>query len=138
MPDDGLIVNIGTWKNKSVACLKAGAPFARIVTMDIDHSKADPRMGDVDYVTCDSGRRAHLWRHPIDLLFVDGNHSYGAVTRDTAYCQHVKVFGRVAFHDYDAFQHEVTYAVDDWWAEHRCQFHKVACTGYLIVYERIG
>lgn len=136
----GLVVNVGTWYGKSVACFLAGQPEARVITIDLDHSKIMEPLPGVKYITGDSGDVALAWDEPqlIDLLFIDGSHSYPGVMRDTVLADHVKPGGKVIFHDYDAFMHECTYAIDDWWADHRPIYRKVARSGYIIVYEKVG
>jgi predicted O-methyltransferase YrrM len=43
---------------------------------------------------------AHGWSRPIDLLFIDGDHSYEGVKRDwELFIPHVRPFGIVLFHD---------------------------------------
>jgi predicted O-methyltransferase YrrM len=40
------------------------------------------------------------WSHPLDLLFIDGDHRYDAVKRDfEEWIQHVKPGGFIVFHD---------------------------------------
>ncbi len=47
-----------------------------------------------------SDRAAEGWTAPIDLLFIDGDHTYEGVKRDFAlFAPHVKEFGLVVFHD---------------------------------------
>ena len=43
---------------------------------------------------------ANTWKLPIDLIFIDGDHSYEGVKRDfELFAPHVKAFGMVVFHD---------------------------------------
>ena len=137
--NDGMIVNIGTWTGKSVAALRFGNSFAKIVAIDIDHSRAEIRLPDVEYITSDSAQIALGWDHgAIDLLFVDGSHSYAGIMNDMAFAKHIKPGGWILFHDYGTFSHEVMLAVDDWWADHRKEFKKVDCAGQIMVYQRIA
>jgi predicted O-methyltransferase YrrM len=47
-----------------------------------------------------SGDVAKAWNRPIDLIFIDGDHSYEGVKRDwDLFTPHVKEFGLVIFHD---------------------------------------
>jgi len=47
-----------------------------------------------------SDTAAREWRLPIDLIFIDGDHSYEGVKRDwELFLPHVKPFGIVVFHD---------------------------------------
>jgi predicted O-methyltransferase YrrM len=47
-----------------------------------------------------SDAAAKEWSRPIDLLFIDGDHSYEGVKRDwDLFAPHVRPFGMVVFHD---------------------------------------
>jgi predicted O-methyltransferase YrrM len=47
-----------------------------------------------------SEEAARNWKDPIDLLFIDGDHSYEGVKRDwDLFAPYVKPFGIVVFHD---------------------------------------
>ena len=54
----------------------------------------------VEVVRADSSGAAREWSRPIDLLFIDGDHSYDGVKADwDAFARHVRPFGFVVFHD---------------------------------------
>jgi predicted O-methyltransferase YrrM len=54
----------------------------------------------VEVVREDSVAAASSWARPIDLLFIDGDHSYDGVKRDwEAFVPFVSPFGVVVFHD---------------------------------------
>jgi len=47
-----------------------------------------------------SEEAARDWQRPIDLIFIDGDHSYTGVKRDwELFAPHVRPFGIVVFHD---------------------------------------
>lgn len=54
----------------------------------------------VEIVREDSANAGGAWSRPIDLLFIDGDHSYDGVKADwDAFARHVRPFGFVVFHD---------------------------------------
>lgn len=54
----------------------------------------------VEVVRAKSGDAAKAWRETIDLIFIDGDHSYEGVKADwEAFLPHLNQFGVVAFHD---------------------------------------
>jgi predicted O-methyltransferase YrrM len=54
----------------------------------------------VTIVRATSEEASRDWRHPIDLLFIDGDHSYEGVRHDwDLFVPYVKPFGIVVFHD---------------------------------------
>src|SRR5262249_45414617 len=54
----------------------------------------------VEIVRKTSGEAAENWNRKIDLLFIDGDHSYEGVRRDwDLFSPHVSPFGVVVFHD---------------------------------------
>ena len=94
------IVNIGVEYGASLACLRYGAPHAYIVGIDIDISKAVDNYHCV-LVEADSRMWWREWPEfrELDLLFVDGDHSYEGVRDDTMWTTCVRVSGYVIFHD---------------------------------------
>jgi methyltransferase family protein len=87
------------------------AEFPRIVSVHADSRDS----GTVDAVT----RRA-LRGEPVDLLFIDGDHTYETVRGDyETYLPHVRPGGVVAFHDVlDTFTHRAAGCrVDRLWGE---------------------
>jgi len=56
-----------------------------------------------DQVHGDSKEIGKTWPDPVDMVFVDGDHSYGGCRGDIeAWAPHVRTGGVIAIHDYDA------------------------------------
>ncbi len=93
----GVIVNIGMGPGASIRCLRAGAPEADLVGVEIDPMWA--MNGPWQVLLGDS--KAMAFDKPIDLLFVDGDHNEAGVRADIVnWAPRVKPGGLVAFHDY--------------------------------------
>lgn len=114
VPSDGVILNIGVEYGASVACLRAGNPSARIIALDIDISKLNkdvylecqPLLIEKDSSTPEAFAAVAewaKWQHKaalINLLFVDGDHTYEGVLADARYASYFCASGmHVCFHD---------------------------------------
>lgn len=149
----GCVVNIGVEYGASLACIRAGNAFCRIIAVDLDMSKLVPEV----YLACkpllvegDSAAsktqsrveelvRWEALERPqsgVSLLFVDGDHSYDGVMSDTWYCGLVHHGGLVVFHDcrdYDnphkgcltPITSAVAKAVSDWFKIHDNEWFEV-------------
>lgn len=133
--DGAIILEIGSYKGRSTACLALGCTRTKkhVFTIDtFDGNKVDfherdfyaefwqniERCGLKSYVTPIIGSSAEIaysWREPIDLLFIDGSHQLADVLDDFHnFFPHVVPGGIVALHD----------VVEDWpgplraWNEH--------------------
>lgn len=118
----GLIVEIGSWKGRSTAWLAAGARLAAARVYAIDPhagSREDPaaatlgefranlaRAGVADVVeplVMTSAEAARALDGPVELLFIDGDHSYDAVRLDAdLWLPRLVEGGVVMFHDVGA------------------------------------
>jgi predicted O-methyltransferase YrrM len=118
----GRIVEIGSWKGRSTAWLAAGARLAGATVYAIDPhtgSREDPaaatlaefranlaRAGLSDHVEAlvmTSAEAASAVDGPVELLFIDGDHSYEAVRLDAAlWLPKLVEGGTVMFHDVGA------------------------------------
>lgn len=100
-PND-LMVNIGIFRYASMYCIRAGAPSARIVGIDIKKPdvKPDPGLGARVII----GDSKECWRaveDGIGFLFIDGDHRYEGVKADiSVWAPKVTPGGILAFHDY--------------------------------------
>ena len=82
-------------------CLRAGAPDATLVGIDVGLGKVQRRDILRAELICSDSRQMGGWERPIHFLFVDGNHRYDVVRSDIAtFGRHVVVGGLLAFHDY--------------------------------------
>ena len=129
------IVNIGVEYGASVVCLAEGAhENCMIYAFDIDLSKWELGnkyenvafgQGDSHKIVMDflDGHKASTW---IDVLFIDGDHSYEGVKRDLPWLLLVKPGGITIFHDcYEwppapprtirPVSPAVNMAVEEWW-----------------------
>ena len=141
--ENPIIVNIGIFRGATLYCLRAGAPKARLVGIDIAYpqgAKLDPK-ARVEIVVGDSGRLWAKFNDPVHLLFVDGDHSYRAVRRDIAgWTPKVVPGGVVCFHDFKtepkvAAKHAgVKQAILEWAKE--AQWEQLPDVGSLRAYRR--
>lgn len=129
VPVGGVIVEIGSYKGQSAAYLCTGSrEGVSIYLVDLwDREKLDEvsennqyavagkthfkvlverlrTLGVYDKITPLQGLSVYHgshWDKPIDLLFIDGDHSYKGVCSDfMIWYSHVKKDGVIAFHDY--------------------------------------
>ena len=115
----GAVVEIGSWKGRSTTWLAAGARLAgtRVYAIDCHTgSREDPtantwpdfisnisRAGVADVVEplrMSSSDAARVVTGPVELLFIDGDHSYSGVQRDAeVWLPRLAEGGIVMFHD---------------------------------------
>ena len=98
---DPLIVNIGVYKGASMHCLRKGAPGARLVGIDVGVSMVHATDVLRAEMICRDSRQMGAWDRPIDLLFLDGGHTYEVIRSDIeTFGPHVVAGGVMAIHDY--------------------------------------
>jgi len=122
IPENGVIVEIGSHRGRSAAYMAAAAKTnVTIYCIDLWKNDKDLRfvsddndlkmfwslfddLGLRENIVALQGKSevfAHSWEFGINLLFIDGDHSYDGVKSDyIAWYPHVRDGGVIAFHDY--------------------------------------
>lgn len=122
VPDNGVIVEIGSHRGRSAAYMASAAkPSVTIYCIDVWDNPRHERFvsEDVDYrefwdflkrmglnsnivaLRGESEMFSRAWQYGVDLLFIDGDHSYKGVSSDyECWYPHVRDEGVIAFHDY--------------------------------------
>jgi len=139
VPKDGLIVELGAEFGQSASLWSYGVqslphgPTIKIVSIDTFQGDmltahrlnlAECGFKDrTDQIVSDSKLAGESWGSPIDLLFIDADHSYAGCKSDIdLFTPHVKVGGLVVFHDVAQVSNlmphhlhfEVTRALSEW------------------------
>jgi predicted O-methyltransferase YrrM len=98
------IVNIGVFRCASMYCLRAGAPRADLLGVDIKPCDVPIEPGlRAEFIVGDSAVVHAQYGKPIHLLFIDGDHRYEAVKADLErWGAKVAPGGLVVMHDYGA------------------------------------
>jgi predicted O-methyltransferase YrrM len=122
VPENGVIVEIGSHRGRSAAYMAAAAKDSvaiycidlwdnpgqeRFVSTDEDYDAFEKfltKLGlrkNIIALRGESEMFSRAWQYGIDLLFIDGDHSYKGVKADfEAWYPHVRDGGVIAFHDY--------------------------------------
>lgn len=105
IPKKGLYVEIGVQHGRSMTFAREWSK-GRVVGVDINENhNFDERLKDYDnweFIKGDANDVVKKWKRKIDVLFIDGDHSYEAVKKDwEAWSPFVKKGGTVFFHDCD-------------------------------------
>lgn len=138
-----LLVNIGVGPGATCWCLRAGAPDAWIVGIDVE---AGSGQGWGQFAHDDS-RRCHVgFPEPVALLLIDGAHFYEGVRADILnWTPKVAVGGIVVFHDYTRdyttapWTAGVRRAVDEWrasWPELGTKWSEVGRADSMLAVRR--
>jgi predicted O-methyltransferase YrrM len=152
----GVIVEIGSWKGRSTTWLAAGARLAgqRVYAVDPHRgSREDPgadtlneflgnlaRNGLADVVeplVMSSEEAAASMTRPIEVLFIDGDHSYQGVRRDAElWLPRLMDGGKVLFHDVATAAYSGPRRIVRRMVCHNPRFDGVARVGSMIVARR--
>lgn len=119
------IMNIGVFRGASMYCLRAGAPLARLVGIDIENfSPYLDKSLRAEFILGDSTKCHASFCESVHLLFIDGDHHYEVVRQDLAnWTPKVVTGGLVILHDYNPLEKDlrknphiegVHRAVDEW------------------------
>lgn len=112
LSENAVVVEIGTLHGGSANIL-AAAISGMVYTIDNDPKFETKILDNVLLIKGDSKDVAIGWDKPIDLLFIDGDHSYEGVAEDIEnWIPKVKKGGMVIFHDYGSWT-GVTKAVNE-------------------------
>jgi len=144
-PDPARVVEIGTGKGMSLLRLLYGLSLhedAKVWTIDLlekddvreELEKAQIPTWRYEMLVGDSAEIGQQDWEPLDLIFVDGSHSYEGVKADVrAWTPHLKEDGVIAFHDYGNPLHSVTPAVVEMMDKN---WRRVGLVGTLAAYTR--
>lgn len=145
LPGNALVLNIGVEYGQSLACLRAGNPTATIIGVDLDCSKAVSTY-DCEFIQADSHDLVKVWRQPLDLIFVDGDHGELGVLLDAKFADFLPVGGHILFqdcwdHDDYSIVHQVcpgvNAGVDKWFLTAKQEFEELPSVASTRVFKRV-
>ena len=162
LPEGAIIVEIGGEFGMSASLFSKGAPTAKIYSIDIAFDSptgeihkanlAEAKLGEnVKRIAADSQlpKTATAFKRMekagIDLLFVDGGHTYQNVLNDLAlWTPLVKAGGYLVLHDTanpdnklpHPLHYEVSKALETWLAEHKAEWTQLATVDSITSFRR--
>jgi hypothetical protein len=108
----GTILELGTEFAMSTGIMRFMAPTAKITSVDVQDCSSYVKGLNVDFICKPSEDVAETWDTPIDLLFIDTEHTYDQVTKElNGFAKHVT--GAIMLHDIISVP-DVERAVQDW------------------------
>lgn len=143
LPDPARVVEIGTGPCCSLHRMLSGLAYhkdAHIWTIDnreinFDRIMDDEFKGRYTAINKNSLDAAQNWSVPLDMLYIDGDHTYEGCTADIiAWEPHLKDGGIIAFDDYGFFLGNVEGAVDDAWLARK--WRSIGRIGRFIAFEK--
>lgn len=161
VPENGDILEIGGEFGMSASLFAAGSrKSVHVTTIDLFPDRPEGKLLDIhranlqeagllskcSQIQGDSGNLGIKWEGQIDLLFIDGDHSYNGVKADIqAWIKFVPVGGIVAFHDCacatNKMPHvshfEVTQAVSEWFWATKGKWKALPSVDTILSFERV-
>lgn len=146
LPNPTRLVEVGTGKGVSLGRLLLGLSLHTDVlvwTIDLQEcEKAADYVSECQipnwrykFLVGDSAEIGSQWQEPLNMIYLDGSHTYEGVCKDVAaWYPHLADKGILVFHDYGNRKHEVTKAVDDSMKDLSAK--KVGRVGFLVAYEK--
>jgi predicted O-methyltransferase YrrM len=145
-PDPARVVEIGTGRGSSLVRIMYGLALhedVRVWTIDLlEQEEAREALEEAqvpnwryEFLVGDSAEYGQIkgWEK-LDLVLVDGSHSYEGVKADAeAWMPHLKEEGVFVFHDYKNRKHRVTRAVDETMVK---PWTRVGLVGTMAAYTR--
>lgn len=147
LPNPARAIEVGTGKGISLARILIGlSHHTDVIVWSIDLEECEKAREYVqkcqipnwryNLVVGDSVETGRGWSEKLDMVYLDGSHSYEGVAADVeAWGRYIKINGILAFHDYGNRKHNVTAAVKE--AMEDKQWKKIGRVGYLIAFERM-
>lgn len=132
----GTILEIGCYMGRSTLLLALSSPTSQITSID-PYISLDNSFGEVkpteakancertmedqkwNLIGTTSTDAAKIWTKKIDLLFIDGDHSYEQVKQDIEmFAPYVKKGHYMILDDYAVIQYGVRKAIDEIWSKY--------------------
>jgi hypothetical protein len=148
LPDPARVVEIGTGSGCSLRSVLIGLERHDDVhawTIDIkphphlpnEMKRFDLPASRFDQILGDSHEVAKDWKIKLDMVYIDGDHTYAGCQGDIfAWTPHLKFGGLMVFDDYEQPMHNVTKAVDDIMFAEDSDWRFVGQVGRLIAFEK--
>ncbi len=110
-------LEVGVDKGKSLSIVRMVAgPEVAVWGIDL---RPDPKIPGTIFVQGDSQELAKAWKGSVDVLFIDGDHSYEGCAADIAsWYPHMAEHGTMLFHDCDETSPGVVEAVHEFAEAH--------------------
>lgn len=114
IPKNGIYMEVGVDKGRSLWVARQLAdPSVGIYGVDL---RPDPKIEGTHFTRQDSVEFAKTWDKPIDVLFIDGDHSYEGCKKDIeAWFPHLVPNGVALFHDCDESSPGVMWATAEYY-----------------------